>query len=75
MKASADFQSREAARDHKFGERVVMRQGARIESVLLTRTKQEFVSKIHAETRGDYACDARRCVTLRAMQVSKCLSA
>jgi len=71
MEAAADFQSRETAHDHKIGERVVMREGAKAESVLLTRTKQEFVSKIRAETRGDYARDARRCVTLRAMQISK----
>jgi hypothetical protein len=38
MDASADFQSREAARDHKIGERVVMRDSARMESVLLAHT-------------------------------------
>jgi hypothetical protein len=49
MEASADFQSREAARDHKFGERVVMSDSAWVESVLLAHPKQTFLSKSRVE--------------------------
>jgi len=71
MAASADCQSRKAARDHKIGERVVISDSARMESVLSARTNQTFVSRALAETRGDCARDAGRCVTLRVMQISK----